>query len=193
MQTSLHLKTTYWQKKLKQLQLSTEIKEPPAESNTPTLLARAPPDLSVTSKLLKTPAESTESSAPSDAVERSIRQAPLLSAGVVAEHYKDLVPQYGLISSLEEADDTSPDSQLFLNTNVPFSAFICGVQGSGKSHTTSCILESAILTSSHLGHLESPLSTLSSAMANGAAAVQASTSVKLLSSAHRIQSFQITT
>lgn len=43
---------------------------------------------------------------------------------------------------------------------MPFSAFICGVQGSGKSHTTSCILENAILASSHLGHLESPVSTL---------------------------------
>jgi hypothetical protein len=32
------------------------------------------------------------------------------------------------------------DSRLFMNTNVPFSTFICGVQGSGKSHTMSCLI-----------------------------------------------------
>lgn len=43
---------------------------------------------------------------------------------------------------------------------MPFSAFICGVQGSGKSHTTSCILENSILTSPDLGNTERPVSTL---------------------------------
>lgn len=47
-----------------------------------------------------------------------------------------------------------------MNTNAPLSTFICGVQGSGKSHTTSCILENAIIPSAHLGQLESPVSTL---------------------------------
>ncbi len=36
--------------------------------------------------------------------------------------------------------DVAKDNRLFLNTNVPFSAFICGLQGSGKSHTMSCII-----------------------------------------------------
>tara|TARA_R110002003_G_scaffold175_10_gene14254 strand:+ start:6236 stop:7012 length:777 start_codon:yes stop_codon:yes gene_type:complete len=49
---------------------------------------------------------------------------------------------------------------MFLNTNVPISTFICGIQGSGKSHTTSCILENAVIPSPHLGRLESPVSTL---------------------------------
>jgi len=54
----------------------------------------------------------------------------------------------------------SPSSQLFLNTNVPFSAFICGVQGSGKSHTTSCLMENAVIASPQLGCLRSPAATL---------------------------------
>lgn len=52
------------------------------------------------------------------------------------------------------------NSQLFLNTNVPFSTFICGVQGSGKSHTTSCFLENALLPSADIGTLQNPVSTL---------------------------------
>jgi hypothetical protein len=49
---------------------------------------------------------------------------------------------------------------LFLNTNVPSSAFICGMQGSGKSHTTACILENALIPSKQFGRLQSPLSAL---------------------------------
>jgi hypothetical protein len=147
-------------KKLKQLQLSTGSSESGSDESARKVASRSRPDFSVIGKLLKIRETKADTSTSSSAVERSIRQAPILSAGVVAEHYKDLVPQYGLIGSLEKEDNTSTDSQLFLNTNVPFSAFICGVQGSGKSHTTSCILENAILASSHLGHLESPVSTL---------------------------------
>lgn len=37
------------------------------------------------------------------------------------------------------------DNRLFVNMNTPWSAFICGSQGSGKSHTLSCMLEAALL------------------------------------------------
>jgi hypothetical protein len=121
---------------------------------------REAPKFSLISKLLKTKEGDVSTSGFSDAVERSIRQAPLVAAGIVAEHYNDLVPQYGLLGSLEDEPDVSTNSALFLNTNVPFSAFICGVQGSGKSHTTSCVLEDSILASPYLGHLESPVSAL---------------------------------
>ena len=36
------------------------------------------------------------------------------------------------------------DKRLFVNMNAPWSAFICGSQGSGKSHTLSCMLEAAL-------------------------------------------------
>lgn len=48
------------------------------------------------------------------------------------------------------------DSRLFLNMHAPWSAFICGSQGSGKSHTLSCMLEAA-LKDSQLGKLPCPL------------------------------------
>ena len=82
-------------------------------------------------------------------------------------------PQYGLLSqSLETHDETQndlygadqhredtssiPDRRIFLNVNAPWSAFICGSQGSGKSYTLSCILESSLLPS-RLGALPKPL------------------------------------
>ncbi|KAL5117450.1 hypothetical protein ACEQ8H_004615 [Pleosporales sp. CAS-2024a] len=92
---------------------------------------------------------------------RDIEQAPLLSGSVVLQHAHDLVPQYGLLGCLDYSQEPSEHaSQLFLNTNVPMSTFICGAQGSGKSHTTACILENAIIPSAHLGQLEKPMSTL---------------------------------
>ncbi|KAL4892019.1 hypothetical protein BDV59DRAFT_202920 [Aspergillus ambiguus] len=52
------------------------------------------------------------------------------------------------------------DPRVILNTNVPFSAFICGLQGSGKSHTTSCIIENCSLPFRALGNLKKAVSTL---------------------------------
>jgi hypothetical protein len=47
---------------------------------------------------------------------------------------------------------------VFINTNVPFSTFICGKQGSGKSYTLSCLLEGCLLSADQLGKLPRPLS-----------------------------------
>ncbi|KAI2478951.1 DUF3723 domain containing protein [Pyrenophora tritici-repentis] len=87
-----------------------------------------------------------------------IRHAPLVSADVIFRDTQHILPQYGLMGLHDEAKDTR--SKLFLNTNIPFSIFLCGVQGSGKSHTTSCILENSLVSSKHLGKLENPLSAL---------------------------------
>ena len=51
------------------------------------------------------------------------------------------------------------DKRLFVNMNAPWSAFICGSQGSGKSHTLSCMLEAA-LRQPDLGKLPNPLSAM---------------------------------
>lgn len=97
-----------------------------------------------------------------------------------------LLPQYGLIAKILEeydhrdieqqnsgnddgkatnvglsSDFPSPyvhkgDLRLFLNINAPWSTFICDSQGSGKSHTLSCMLESSLLPS-QLGPLGAPL------------------------------------
>ncbi|KAH8812659.1 hypothetical protein F5884DRAFT_820471 [Xylogone sp. PMI_703] len=69
-----------------------------------------------------------------------------------------LFPQYGLLGGFSDVlrDDVGggpsltlhdQDPRIFFNTASPSSTFICGSQGSGKSHTLSCILENCLLPS----------------------------------------------
>jgi hypothetical protein len=88
----------------------------------------------------------------------TIRNAPLIDAGIMSSNNGSLLPQYGLLGS--HGKTRGVKSKLFLNTTVPFSMFLCGVQGSGKSHTTSCILENSLISSGYLGKLRNPLSAL---------------------------------
>lgn len=82
-----------------------------------------------------------------------IQHAPIIAEDILAQESRDSIPQYGLLGSFG-------NQKMFLNTNVPFSTFVCGVQGSGKSHTVSCILENSLIPSPILGRMESPLSAL---------------------------------
>ncbi|KAF2175168.1 hypothetical protein K469DRAFT_724395 [Zopfia rhizophila CBS 207.26] len=100
-----------------------------------------------------------DNGAQSDGLDAEIQHAPLIS-GQVLQEAGEVLPQYGFLGTQATSGVSSLESRIFLNTNVPFSAFICGVQGSGKSHTTSCILENALIPSRHLGHLKNPLSAL---------------------------------
>ena len=70
--------------------------------------------------------------------------------------------QYALLgkelTSANRAPRASPqDSAVFLNTNAPWSAFICGSQGSGKSYTLTCILENCLFQSRKIGKMPKPL------------------------------------
>ena len=58
--------------------------------------------------------------------------------------------------NFDNVDGGHPDSLVFLNMNEPFSTFICGSQGSGKSHTLSCMLEGALLRNNPVGNIEFP-------------------------------------
>jgi hypothetical protein len=51
------------------------------------------------------------------------------------------------------------DPRLFFNVASPSSTFICGSQGSGKSHTLSCLLEGCLI-SSRAGKLMNPLTAI---------------------------------
>ena len=81
-----------------------------------------------------------------------------------ANEAKDNGDDPGLVNAFGEPIEANPvelptkatDNRLFININAPWSAFICGSQGSGKSHTLSCMLESA-LVESRLGKLDRPL------------------------------------
>lgn len=90
----------------------------------------------------------------------SLEEAVLLSPVVEGFGLGHSMPsQFALLGHLSWKQSVL-DPRVMLNTNVPFSAFICGLQGSGKSHTTSCIIENCSLSFSALGTLRKPLSTL---------------------------------
>ncbi|KAJ8124305.1 hypothetical protein O1611_g9336 [Lasiodiplodia mahajangana] len=67
--------------------------------------------------------------------------------------------QYGLLAGDVQSllDTSSRDPRIFYNVATPSSVFICGSQGSGKSHTLSCILENCLVQSETLGQLPRPL------------------------------------
>lgn len=68
--------------------------------------------------------------------------------------------QYGLlagdVSNGSALTTRKQDPRIFYNIAAPSSAFICGSQGSGKSHSLSCMLENC-LTSSVANVLPRPL------------------------------------
>jgi hypothetical protein len=117
----------------------------------------AEPDFDLIEQLIPERGNTTERDGSIDTVDRDIGHAPLISGSIVQEHSKDAIPQYGLFGRVMAEDH---DTKMFHNTNVPFSTFICGVQGSGKSHSTACMLENALIPSPQLGHLRAPVSAL---------------------------------
>lgn len=115
-----------------------------------------------------------------------IETTPLFSADVLAQTENQesqpgvpadgILRQYGLLAKIQEMYDDigqgerpgedatdlverpplPEDKRLFVNMNTPWSTFICGSQGSGKSHTLSCMLENALIPSG-MGKLPAPM------------------------------------
>jgi len=73
-------------------------------------------------------------------VDNEIRNAVMFSAQLFQREDRtaSLIPQFGLLGSLRGS--RLQDPRIFLNSNVPTSFFVCGLQGSGKSHTLSTLL-----------------------------------------------------
>ena len=113
-----------------------------------------------------------------DSRDQSSREAtkttPLFSGKVLDGSELGTFKQYGLLckvvtsrqSQQLPAGSTKPepcvfdyDPRIFLNVNAPWSTFICGSQGSGKSYTLSCMLENCLIPS-QLGQLPSPLTAI---------------------------------
>lgn len=62
------------------------------------------------------------------------------------------LPQYGLLGfDLDNCDNSGNPEPIMLNTNSPSSVFLCGSQGSGKSYTLSCMLETHLLYDPSVG------------------------------------------
>lgn len=94
--------------------------------------------------------------------------APIFT-GSVLEQPGLAPPQYGLLGGVKSIETSShastenemikKDPRLFFNVSSPSSIFICGSQGSGKSHTLSCVLEGCLI-SSKAGRLANPLTAV---------------------------------
>ncbi|KAL2861014.1 uncharacterized protein BJX67DRAFT_375647 [Aspergillus lucknowensis] len=91
--------------------------------------------------------------------------APIVASCVFAHASGlDQTVQFGLLagdrSKLRSADSlVTDDPRIFFNVTPPSSTFICGSQGSGKSHTLACILENCLIPC-RVGRLSSPLTAL---------------------------------
>ncbi len=81
----------------------------------------------------------------------------------------DPYSQYGLLGIRQgtysherytPAPFKNEDNLVYANMNAPWSAFICGSQGGGKSHTLSCLLENSLLSPLPAGVLPHPLAGL---------------------------------
>ncbi|KAI9001331.1 hypothetical protein BD414DRAFT_533084 [Trametes punicea] len=96
-----------------------------------------------------------------------IMTAPLFTRNAyLAGELSDKGVQYGvlgrIISIKRQAGVLKPeDPRLYLNTSAPLSTLVCGVQGSGKSHTVSVLLENMMIPDySAIGSNTKPLSGL---------------------------------
>ncbi|KAK5123569.1 hypothetical protein LTR85_002607 [Meristemomyces frigidus] len=95
-----------------------------------------------------------------------MRMTPLLSLDVkYAINTTDnsrlpdnIFPQHGLLGfHVGQQESIGKHEPILMNTNAPNSTFICGSQGSGKSHTLSCMLENCLLRDDAVGKLAKPL------------------------------------
>ena len=85
-----------------------------------------------------------------------LRDAPEAACGVgardphrrftlVGDGGKKQTPEYGLLGRLQTSPGVSEAPDVYLNTHDPFCFVTVGVQGSGKSHSLSVVLESCVL------------------------------------------------
>jgi len=95
--------------------------------------------------------------------DHEVKGTPIFTAPVL-QHSRQYFSQYGFFAGLSSvmnstANGVSSDPRVFFNISAPSSAFICGSQGSGKSHTLSCLLENCLMKSD-VSKLDHPLAGL---------------------------------
>ncbi|KAJ5513402.1 hypothetical protein N7463_002954 [Penicillium fimorum] len=95
-------------------------------------------------------------------LEEELVTAPLFSLSASTKCPRESEHTHGLLGLRNQSAGKPPaqDNLVYSNVSAPWAAFICGSQGSGKSHTLSCLLENSLLASSPAGKLSSPLAGL---------------------------------
>jgi hypothetical protein len=99
-----------------------------------------------------------------------IATAPIFSSKIKgrlnsSDNHKPTFPIYGHLglrlatfrTGVETEELPAENNLLYANVNSPWSTFICGSQGAGKSHTLSCLLENALFSDGNLGPNSKPL------------------------------------
>ncbi|KAG0150647.1 hypothetical protein CROQUDRAFT_104293 [Cronartium quercuum f. sp. fusiforme G11] len=97
-------------------------------------------------------------------IEHETKNAPLFTADAF-ETLSAKCPQRAVLGSILSQHASgfpkvTNNPKLYINVNTPFSCVICGVQGSGKSHTASVLLEGCLLANQSIGTLPKPLAGL---------------------------------
>ena len=101
--------------------------------------------------------------------EDELSHTPLFSSDVLTHIGGMPFEQYGLLGKQEshhvggfemKSSDDVGDNLIYGNHSEPWSTFICGSQGSGKSHTLANLLENSILTPPPAGELPHPLTAI---------------------------------
>ncbi|KAH7101548.1 P-loop containing nucleoside triphosphate hydrolase protein [Auriculariales sp. MPI-PUGE-AT-0066] len=85
---------------------------------------------------------------------QGLATTPLFTASALQTAGAAVFPLRGLLGATSDGD------LVYFNTNSPSSGVVCGVQGSGKSHTVSCLLENALVKDPRTGNLPQPLAAL---------------------------------
>ncbi|KIX96520.1 uncharacterized protein Z520_07786 [Fonsecaea multimorphosa CBS 102226] len=116
----------------------------------------------------------------SPALLRELEAAPLFSSKVKKclnawtqdDDQGPRLPAYGLLglrtraingsdgATTMQQDLPGQDNLIYANMQHPWSTFICGQQGAGKSHTMSCLLENALISDGSMGPNPMPMSGL---------------------------------
>jgi hypothetical protein len=113
---------------------------------------------------------SPESETEADGLDNSqLARAPLFSTNVARHLGTTPFDQYGMlgIQQFQENGDMQSHEAEFEKPNLiygnhgePWSAFICGSQGSGKSHTLANLLENCVLPNHTYGNVPNPLTAI---------------------------------
>jgi len=105
--------------------------------------------------------ESTDSISSSSVATSSHTESSRGASSAPAEQPTEetqVLPQYGLLGHhVGDNEHIGPEEPILLNVNAPNSAFICGSQGSGKSYTLSCMLETCLLATGQTGKVTKPV------------------------------------
>lgn len=125
--------TSQWSDYIRQQTQATQV---PWENQTYNLLAGA-------NQLLN--GQTNNENREAEAVKERLRTVPIMMGNCLKlENSATAIPQYGLLGKRqdEDSDDCQylDDDLIILNTNTPWTVFICGLQGAGKSHSLSVIL-----------------------------------------------------